>query len=111
VLVNVVCRLRFIESPPGDMTHTLMEYCEPTYILSSTLICGPSQYAARLCTKRALVSPPGPLEIATFDSPFAPLRCDQPSSPPSSKLVVMPELSCWPGLGGPEVSVMVTSSR
>src|SRR5690242_17416750 len=106
-----VCKLTLIVSSAvafgPSFTHTLTEYDEPTYILFATLIDGPSNAAARLVTRRLRVPWwKSAVEFTTVEL----MRGPHPSRPPSSNVLVIPELSCGPP-GGPAIWVMTTSSR
>src|SRR3569833_228848 len=89
-----------------SFTHTLMEYCEPVYFLLATVIWGPSFAATRFVTSR-LPAPECASEVVL--ATLEPARELQPSTPPSSKLVAIPELS-WGPPGGPAISLITTSS-
>src|SRR5579872_1889635 len=91
----------------SNLTHTLMEYCEPLYILLLTLICGPSKLWVLLVVSKLWVPP---WASAVLFATVAPAREDQPSTPPSSNVEVIPVLSCGPP-GGGAISVMTTLSR
>src|ERR1700683_3209248 len=112
VPASVVCRLMlmvWIDPSVGtSCTHTLMEYCDPTYILLATLICGPSKLAMRPVTSRLwLPECASAVVLVSVELP----ECEpQPSKPPSSKVEVIPVLSCsLTGSGGCAVSPMTTS--
>src|SRR5215831_18621992 len=91
-----------------SMTHPLTLYLEPLYILLFTLIEGPSQLAMRPVVSRLCVPEcAAVVELVTEEEPE---REPQPSVPPSSKVVVMPLLSCWLGSGGGGASSLMTTS-
>src|SRR5580704_6552509 len=112
VPLSVVCRLMLItwfEPSAGvSITHALMLYFEPLYILLLTLICGPSKFAVRPVVSRLCV----PLCAAAVElvSVELPERELHPSRPPSSNVEVIPELSCWLGFGGGGESSPITTS-
>src|SRR5579885_2500216 len=90
------------------MIQPLMLYADPLYILLLTLICGPSQLWILPVVSRLWL----PLWAAAvlFATVELPERELQPSTPPSSKLLLMPVLSCWLGSGGGSaISLIVTS--
>src|SRR5215472_14846578 len=99
---NVVCKLiliMWVEPSVGrSIIHALMLYLEPLYILLLTLICGPSKFAVRPVVSKLCI----PVCAATVElvSVELPEREVHPSNPPSSNVDVIPELSCWLGLGG-----------
>src|SRR5450755_1084476 len=112
VPANVVCRLMLmtwiVPSVGNSFTHTLMEYCDPTYILFATLIDGPSKLAVRPVISRLCV--PSCASAVVLASVELPERELQPSNRPSSKVEEIPVLSCWlTGSGGGAVSPMTTS--
>src|ERR1700733_10558434 len=109
---SVVCRLIlmtcFEPSIGRSITHALMLYTEPLYILLLTLICGPSKLAVRPVVNRLCA----PLCAAAVElvSVELPVREFHPSRPPSSKVEVIPELSCWLGFGGGGAIWLITTS-
>src|SRR6266700_7147139 len=95
-------------SAGASITQPLMLYRDPLYILLLTLIDGPSQLAMRPVVSK-LCEPvcAATVELVTLDEPEREL---QPSTPPSSNVVVMPVLSCWLGLGGGGANSPITTS-